>query len=139
MADSDYYNGLMRARENYILNYIDSRTGKDTGVSLGLGAPTFERQITKAAAESDNPAANALAERANIVQDNQPDVNTDAPFDYELQFGDTLSELSEKYKIPAAQILRLNKGNPAINDADLIYSAPDILLISIVACHLCVI
>ena len=122
MADSDYYNGLMRARENYILNYVDSRTGKDTGVSLGLGAPTFERQITKAAAESDNPAANALAESANIVQDNQPDVNTDAPFDYELQFGDTLSELSEKYKIPVAQILRLNKGNPAIKNADLIYA-----------------
>ena len=128
MADSDYYNGLMRARENYILNYIDSRTGKDTGVSLGLGAPTFERQITKAAAESDNPAANALAESANIVQDNQPDVNTDAPFDYELQFGDTLSELSEKYKIPVAQILRLNKGNPAIKNADLIYAGGTIRL-----------
>ena len=128
MADSDYYNGLMRARENYILNYVDSRTGKDTGVSLGLGAPTFERQITKAAAESDNPAANALAESANIVQDNQPDVNTDAPFDYELQFGDTLSELSEKYKIPVAQILRLNKGNPAIKNADLIYAGGTIRL-----------
>ena len=128
MADSDYYNGLMRARENYILNYVDSRTGKDTGVSLGLGAPTFERQITKAAAESDNPAANALAESANIVQDNQPDVVTDAPFDYELQFGDTLSELSEKYKIPVAQILRLNKGNPAIKNADLIYAGGTIRL-----------
>ena len=128
MADSDYYNGLMRARENYILNYVDSRTGKDTGVSLGLGAPTFERQIAKAAAESDNPAANALAESANIVQDNQPDVNTDAPFDYELQFGDTLSELSEKYKIPVAQILRLNKGNPAIKNADLIYAGGTIRL-----------
>ena len=128
MADSDYYNGLMRARENYILNYIDSRTGKDTGVSLGLGAPTFERQITKAAEETDNPAANALAESANIVQENQPDVATDAPFDYELQFGDTLSELSEKYKIPVAQILRLNKGNPAIKDADLIYAGGTIRL-----------
>ena len=128
MADSDYYNGLMRARENYILNYIDSRTGKDTGVSLGLGAPTFERQITKAAEETGSYAAGSLAGDNIIVQDNQPDVVTDAPFDYELQFGDTLSELSEKYKIPVAQILRLNKGNPAIKDADLIYAGGTIRL-----------
>ena len=127
MADSDYYNSVRNMREKYI-DYVDSRTGKNTGVSLGLGAPTFERQITKAAAETDNPAANALAESANIVQENQPDVNTDAPFDYELQFGDTLSELSEKYKIPVAQILRLNKGNPAIKDADLIYAGGTIRL-----------
>ena len=128
MADSDYYNGLMRARENYILNYIDSRTGKDTGVSLGLGAPTFERQIAKAAEETGSYAAGSLAGDNNIVQENQPDVVTDAPFDYELQFGDTLSELSEKYKIPVAQILRLNKGNPAIKDADLIYAGGTIRL-----------
>ena len=127
MADSDYYNSVRNMREKYI-DYVDSRTGKNTGVSLGLGAPTFERQITKAAAETDNPAANALAESANIVQENQPDVATDAPFDYELQFGDTLSELSEKYKIPVAQILRLNKGNPAIKDADLIYAGGTIRL-----------
>ena len=128
MADSDYYNGLMRARENYILNYIDSRTGKDTGVSLGLGAPTFERQITKAAEETGSYAAGSLAGDNIIVQENQPDVATDAPFEYELQFGDTLSELSEKYKIPVAQILRLNKGNPAIKDADLIYAGGTIRL-----------
>ena len=128
MADSDYYNGLMRARENYILNYVDSRTGKDTGVSLGLGAPTFERQIAKAAEETGSYAAGSLAGDNNIVQENQPDVVTDAPFDYELQFGDTLSELSEKYKIPVAQILRLNKGNPAIKDADLIYAGGTIRL-----------
>ena len=128
MADSDYYNGLMRARENYILNYVDSRTGKDTGVSLGLGAPTFERQIAKAAEETGSYAAGSLAGDNIIVQDNQPDVVTDAPFEYELQFGDTLSELSEKYKIPVAQILRLNKGNPAIKDADLIYAGGTIRL-----------
>jgi len=128
MADSDYYNGLMRARENYILNYVDSRTGKDTGVSLGLGAPTFERQIAKAAEETGSYAAGSLAGDNIIVQDNQPDVATDAPFEYELQFGDTLSELSEKYKIPVAQILRLNKGNPAIKDADLIYAGGTIRL-----------
>ena len=127
MADSDYYNSVRNMREKYI-DYVDSRTGKNTGVSLGLGAPTFERQITKAAAETDNPAANALAESANIVQENQPDVATDAPFDYELQFGDTLSELSEKFKIPIAQILRLNKGNPAIKTADLIYAGGTIRL-----------
>ena len=98
MADSDYYNGLMRARENYILNYVDSRTGKDTGVSLGLGAPTFERQIAKAAEETGSYAAGSLAGDNIIVQDNQPDVVTDAPFEYELQFGDTLSELSIKVK-----------------------------------------
>jgi len=129
MADSDYYNGLMKVRENYI-DYVDSRTGKDTGVSLsrGLGAPTFERQITKAAEETGSYAAGSLAGDNIIVQDNQPDVVTDAPFDYELQFGDTLSELSEKYKIPVAQILRLNKGNPAIKTADLIYAGGTIKL-----------
>ena len=127
MAESDYINGLRQVRENYI-NYVDSRTGKDTGVSLGLGAPTFERQIAKAAEETGSYAAGSLAGDNIIVQDNQPDVVTDAPFEYELQFGDTLSELSEKYKIPVAQILRLNKGNPAIKDADLIYAGGTIKL-----------
>ena len=116
---SDYADGLRIQREAY----IDSRINQDTGISLkGLGAPnapTPERQFDKAKKEGKGPAANALAESVSIVQENQPDVATDTPFDYELQWGDTLSELSEKYKIPVAQILRLNKGNPAIETADL--------------------
>ena len=125
---SDYADGLRIQREAY----IDSRINQDTGISLkGLGAPnapTPERQFDKAKKEGKGPAANALAESVSIVQENQPDVATDTPFDYELQWGDTLSELSEKYKIPVAQILRLNKGNPAIETADLIYAGGTIKL-----------
>jgi Skp family chaperone for outer membrane proteins len=118
---TDYLAGLNRSRQNY----IDSRTGQDTGVSLsGLGAPT-PRKVTEFIAENtDNPVAiaqNILYERDNA------DYAGDT-FQYELRSGDTLSELALKYNMSVPEILRLNKDNPAIRDKDMIYAGGTINL-----------
>ena len=118
---TDYLAGLNRSRQNY----IDSRTGQDTGISLsGLGAPT-SRKVTEFMAENtDDPVAvaqNMLYERdnANYAGDT---------FQYELRSGDTLSELALKYNMSVPEILRLNKDNPAIRDKDMIYAGGTINL-----------
>ena len=118
---TDYLAGLNRSRQNY----IDSRTGQDTGISLsGLGAPT-PRKVTEFIAENtDNPVAiaqNMLYERDNA------DYAGDT-FQYELRSGDTLSELALKYNMSVPEILRLNKDNPAIRDKDMIYAGGTINL-----------
>ena len=118
---TDYLAGLNRSRQNY----IDSRTGQDTGISLsGLGAPT-PRKVTEFIAENtDNPVAiaqNMLYERDNA------DYAGDA-FKYELRSGDTLSELALKYNMSVTEILRLNQHNPAIRDKDMIYAGGTINL-----------
>ena len=117
----DYLAGLNRSRQNY----IDSRTGQDTGISLsGLGAPT-SRKVTEFMAENtDDPVAvaqNILYERDNA------DYAGDT-FQYELRSGDTLSELALKYNMSVPEILRLNQDNPAIRDKDMIYAGGTINL-----------
>lgn len=117
----DYLAGLNRSRQNY----IDSRTGQDTGISLsGLGAPTSQKVTEFMAENTDDPVAvaqNMLYERdnANYAGDT---------FQYELRSGDTLSELALKYNMSVPEILRLNKDNPAIRDKDMIYAGGTINL-----------
>ena len=118
---TDYLAGLNRSRQNY----IDSRTGQDTGISLsGLGAPT-PRKVTEFMAENtDSPVAvaqNMLYERDNA------DYAGDT-VEYELRAGDTLSELALKYNMSVPEILRLNRDNPAIRDKDMIYAGGTINL-----------
>tara|TARA_R100001591_G_C4352636_1_gene183522 strand:- start:4836 stop:6074 length:1239 start_codon:yes stop_codon:yes gene_type:complete len=117
----DYLAGLNRSRQNY----IDSRTGQDTGISLsGLGAPTSQKVTEFMAENTDDPVAvaqNILYERDNA------DYAGDT-FQYELRSGDTLSELALKYNMSVPEILRLNKDNPAIRDKDMIYAGGTINL-----------
>ena len=118
---TDYLAGLNRSRQNY----IDSRTGQDTGISLsGLGAPT-PRKVTEFIAENtDNPVAIAQ----NMLYDRDNADYAGDTFQYELRSGDTLSELALKYNMSVPEILRLNKDNPAIRDKDMIYAGGTINL-----------
>jgi len=117
----DYLAGLNRSRQNY----IDSRTGQDTGISLsGLGAPTSQKVTEFMAENTDSPVAvaqNMLYERDNA------DYAGDT-VEYELRAGDTLSELALKYNMSVPEILRLNRDNPAIRDKDMIYAGGTINL-----------
>ena len=117
----DYLAGLNRSRQNY----IDSRTGQDTGISLsGLGAPTAQKVTEFMAENTDSPVAvaqNMLYERDNA------DYAGDT-VEYELRAGDTLSELALKYNMSVPEILRLNRDNPAIRDKDMIYAGGTINL-----------
>tara|TARA_A100001515_G_scaffold144641_1_gene149357 strand:- start:811 stop:2052 length:1242 start_codon:yes stop_codon:yes gene_type:complete len=120
---TDYIAGLNRARQNY----IDSRTGKDTGVSLavgGLGAPTPKKVVEKVAEETDNVYAKA---HSRIYESDDANYAGEA-FKYELQAGDTLSELALKHGMTVPEIMKLNVDNPAIKTKDLIYAGGTINL-----------
>ena len=120
---TDYIAGLNRARQNY----IDSRTGKDTGVSLavgGLGAPTPKKVVEKVAEETDNVYAKA---HSRIYESDDADYAGEA-FKYEIQAGDTLSELALEYGMTVPEIMKLNADNPAIKTKDLIYAGGTINL-----------
>ena len=118
---TDYLAGLNRSRQNY----IDSRTGQDTGISLsGLGAPTAQKVTEFMAENTESPVAvaqNMLYERDNAEYAGDT-------VEYELRAGDTLSELALKYNMSVPEILRLNRDNPAIRDKDMIYAGGTINL-----------
>jgi len=117
----DYLAGLNRSRQNY----IDSRTGQDTGISLsGLGAPTSQKVTEFMAENTDSPVA--VAQNMLYQRDNA-DYAGDT-VEYELRAGDTLSELALKYNMSVPEILRLNRDNPAIRDKDMIYAGGTINL-----------
>tara|TARA_X000001388_G_scaffold75834_1_gene71569 strand:- start:169 stop:1407 length:1239 start_codon:yes stop_codon:yes gene_type:complete len=117
----DYLAGLNRSRQNY----IDSRTGQDTGISLsGLGAPTAQKVTEFMAENTDSPVA--VAQNMLYQRDNA-DYAGDT-VEYELRAGDTLSELALKYNMSVPEILRLNRDNPAIRDKDMIYAGGTINL-----------
>lgn len=118
---TDYLAGLNRSRQNY----IDSRTGQDTGISLsGLGAPTSQKVTEFMAENTDSPVA--VAQNMLYQRDNA-DYAGDT-VEYELRAGDTLSELALKYNMSVPEILRLNRDNPAIRDKDMIYAGGTINL-----------
>ena len=116
---TDYIDSLQKYRQSY----IDSRTGKDTGITLssrkeGLGAPTVEKEVTEEA-EKGNLVANMLY-RQYDAEKTTPYVGSS--FDYEIKSGDTLSELAQEYGMSVGQIMSLNENNPAVKNKDLIFA-----------------
>ncbi len=117
----DYLAGLNRSRQNY----IDSRTGQDTGISLsGLGAPTSQKVTEFMAENTDDPVAVAQ----NMLYERDDADYAGDTFKYELRSGDTLSDLALKYNMSVNQILKLNQDNPAIRNKDMIYAGGTINL-----------
>ena len=114
----DNQSNLSRLRQNY----IDSRTGQDTGI--GLGAPTAKKVTQFMAENTDDPVAVAQ----NMLYDRDDANYAGDTFKYELRSGDTLSDLALKYNMSVNQILRLNQDNPAIRDKDMIYAGGTINL-----------
>ena len=114
---TDYINSLQKYRQTY----IDSRTGKDTGITLssrkeGLGAPTVEKEVTKEA-EKGNIAANMLYKQYDAEKTTPYEGSS---FDYEIKSGDTLSELAQEYGMSVGQIMNLNENNPSVKNKDFI-------------------
>ena len=114
----DYLSNLSRLRQNY----IDSRTGQDTGI--GLGAPTAKKVTQFMAENTDDPVAVAQ----NMLYDRDDANYAGDTFKYELRSGDTLSDLALRYNMSVKQILKLNQDNPAIRDKDMIYAGGTINL-----------
>ena len=114
----DYLSNLSRLRQNY----IDSRTGQDTGI--GLGAPTAKKVTQFMAENTDDPVAVAQ----NMLYERDDADYAGDTFKYELRSGDTLSDLALRYNMSVNQILKLNQDNPAIRDKDMIYAGGTINL-----------
>ncbi len=121
---TDYVKGLLNARQDYLNTKFPEKI--TTAITRGgLGAPT-PRKVTEFVDENTD---SVTAESHAMAYDlDNADYATDT-FDYEIQAGDTLSELSLKYNTPVSAIVKLNENNPAIKTQDLIYAGGTIKLL----------
>ena len=121
---TDYVKGLLNARQDYLNSKFPEKI--TTAITRGgLGAPT-PRKVTEFVDENTD---SVTAESHAMAYDlDNADYATDT-FDYEIQAGDTLSELSLKYNTPVSAIVKLNENNPAIKTQDLIYAGGTIKLL----------
>ena len=89
---TDYVKGLLNARQDYLNTKFPEKI--TTAITRGgLGAPT-PRKVTELVDENTD---SVTAESHAMAYDlDNADYATDT-FDYEIQAGDTLSELSLKY------------------------------------------
>lgn len=132
----DYLNSLKQLTENFLSDYFDGDKEEDQSVkeSLGIGAkktnaPTAKAQVTNLADNKNvegtsRVVANALA----TAYDNDDGDYATEEYDYQIQSGDTLTQIAQKANMTIKQLLKLNEDNPAIKTRDLIYAGGNIKL-----------
>ncbi len=120
---TDYITSLLNARQAYLTSKDPKEI--DTAITRGgLGAPTPKKVTEKIAEETDN----VYAKRFNRIYESDDADYAGEGFKYELQAGDTLSELALKHGMTIPEIMKLNADNPAIKTRDLIYAGGTINL-----------
>jgi len=132
----DYLNSLKQLTENFLSDYFDKDKEEDKNVkeSLGIGAkqtnaPTAEVQVEQLADNKNvggtsKVVANALA----TAYDNDDGAYAAEEYDYQIQSGDTLTQIARRANMTIPELLKLNKDNPAIKTRDLIYAGGNIKL-----------
>ena len=132
----DYLNSLKQLTENFLSDYFDKDKEEDKNVkeSLGIGAkqtnaPTAEVQVEQLADNKNvggtsKVVANALA----TAYDNDDGEYETEVYDYQIQSGDTLTQIARRANMTIKQLLKLNEDNPAIKTKDLIYAGGNIKL-----------
>ena len=132
----DYLNSLKQLTENFLSDYFDKDKEEDKNVkeSLGIGAkqtnaPTAEVQVEQLADNKNvggtsKVVANALA----TAYDNDDGEYETEEYDYQIQSGDTLTQIARRANMTIKQLLKLNEDNPAIKTKDLIYAGGNIKL-----------
>ena len=132
----DYLNSLKQLTENFLSDYFDKDKEEDKNVkeSLGIGAkqtnaPTAEVQVEQLADNKNvggtsKVVANALA----TAYDNDDGEYETEEYDYQIQSGDTLTQIARRANMTIKELLKLNEDNPAIKTKDLIYAGGNIKL-----------
>ena len=132
----DYLNSLKQLTENFLSDYFDKDKEEDKNVkeSLGIGAkqtnaPTAEVQVEQLADNKNvggtsKVVANALA----TAYDNDDGAYAAEEYDYQIQSGDTLTQIARRANMTIPELLKLNEDNPAIKTRDLIYAGGNIKL-----------
>ena len=132
----DYLNSLKQLTENFLADYFDKDKEEDKSVkeSLGIGAkqtnaPTAEFQVEQLADNKNvggtsKVVANALA----TAYDNDDGAYATEEYDYQIQSGDTLTQIARRANMTIPELLKLNEDNPAIKTKDLIYAGGNIKL-----------
>ena len=142
----DYLNSLKQLTENFLADYFDKDKEEEKSVkeSLGIGAkqtnaPTAKAQVTDLADNrsvegTPKVVVNALA----TAYDNDDGDYATEEYDYQIQSGDTLTQIARRANMTIKQLLKLNEDNPAIKTKDLIYAGSNIKLSHISSsCYLC--
>jgi LysM repeat protein len=119
---TDYILSLDKIRNKFI-----DKDGEELSVpqSFGLASPTVEKQTKEADVKVDSPATEALG---TAYQYDTGDYNTTEKYDYQIQPGDTLTKIAREAKMTIPELIKMNKGNPAIKTSDLIYAGGTINL-----------